>query len=37
LPNTLTNKRLAAITPWITWANALLDPICFLETPAPAS
>jgi glutathione S-transferase len=23
----------AAITSWITWANASLDPICFLETP----
>lgn len=23
----------AAIVSWITWANASLDPICFLETP----
>ncbi len=23
----------AAVTSWITWANASLDPICFLETP----
>jgi len=23
----------AAISSWITWANASLDPICFLETP----
>lgn len=26
-------KRRAAITSWISWANASLDPICFLETP----
>lgn len=26
-------KRQAAITSWISWANASLDPICFLETP----
>jgi glutathione S-transferase len=32
-PSTLTKKQLAAITSWITWANASLDPICFLETP----
>jgi hypothetical protein len=25
--------RKAAITSWISWANASLDPICFLETP----
>lgn len=25
--------RQAAITSWISWANASLDPICFLETP----
>lgn len=27
------SKRSAAITSWILWANATLDPICFLETP----
>jgi len=26
-------SRQAAITSWICWANASLDPICFLETP----
>jgi len=26
-------KKSAAITSWISWANASLDPICFLETP----
>jgi len=26
-------SRRAAITSWIAWANASLDPICFLETP----
>ena len=26
-------SKQAAITSWITWANASLDPICFLETP----
>lgn len=26
-------SRQAAITSWISWANASLDPICFLETP----
>jgi glutathione S-transferase len=31
-PTTLTNAQRAAITSWITWANASLDPICFLET-----
>lgn len=25
--------RKAAIASWISWANASLDPICFLETP----
>jgi glutathione S-transferase len=25
--------RRAAISSWIAWANASLDPICFLETP----
>merc|ERR1740138_244125 len=25
--------RKAAIISWIVWANASLDPICFLETP----
>jgi glutathione S-transferase len=32
-PSTLSKKHLAEITSWITWANASLDPICFLETP----
>jgi len=26
-------KRMASILSWIAWANASLDPICFLETP----
>ena len=26
-------KKSAAIISWISWANASLDPICFLETP----
>jgi len=26
-------KDAAAITSWILWANASLDPVCFLETP----
>ena len=25
--------RSASICSWISWANASLDPICFLETP----
>jgi glutathione S-transferase len=29
----LTPSEAAAVTSWITWANASLDPICFLETP----
>jgi glutathione S-transferase len=29
----LTQEQLASITSWIVWANASLDPICFLETP----
>jgi glutathione S-transferase len=29
----LSKKDQAAVTSWITWANASLDPICFLETP----
>jgi glutathione S-transferase len=29
----LSPKDAAAISSWITWANASLDPICFLETP----
>ena len=29
----LTKEQLASITSWIVWANASLDPICFLETP----
>lgn len=31
--NSLTKAQQAAIISWITWANASLDPICFLETP----
>ncbi|KAL7552450.1 hypothetical protein ACHAWF_015703 [Thalassiosira exigua] len=27
------DPRLASVTSWIAWANASLDPICFLETP----
>jgi len=30
--NMSSNKK-AAIMSWITWANASLDPICFIETP----
>ncbi len=26
-------SRKAAIASWISWANASLDPICFIETP----
>lgn len=26
-------SRKASITSWISWANASLDPICFIETP----
>ena len=26
-------KTAAAVSSWISWANASLDPICFLETP----
>eukprot|EP00980_Cylindrotheca_fusiformis_P020764 scaffold7755_cov104-Cylindrotheca_fusiformis.AAC.9 len=29
----LSKSQSAAISSWITWANASLDPICFLETP----
>lgn len=29
----LSKSEAAAVTSWITWANASLDPICFLETP----
>lgn len=29
----LSPAQAAAVTSWITWANASLDPICFLETP----
>ena len=31
--NDIDAKKSAAITSWIAWANASLDPICFLETP----
>ena len=30
---TLSKAQLASVVSWITWANASLDPICFLETP----
>lgn len=29
----MSSKDKAAIMSWITWANASLDPICFIETP----
>ena len=29
----LSKADAAMVTSWITWANASLDPICFLETP----
>jgi glutathione S-transferase len=29
----LTKAQAASVTSWITWANASLDAICFLETP----
>ena len=29
----LDNETRASILSWIVWANASLDPICFLETP----
>uniref|UniRef100_A0A7S2YJS4 Glutathione transferase n=1 Tax=Entomoneis paludosa TaxID=265537 RepID=A0A7S2YJS4_9STRA len=29
----LTDAQKASIISWVTWANASLDPICFLETP----
>jgi glutathione S-transferase len=32
-PETDSESRSAAISSWIAWANASLDPICFLETP----
>ena len=28
----LSEKQKAEILSWVTWANASLDPICFLET-----
>lgn len=31
--NDLNHEESASVTSWITWANASLDPICFLETP----
>lgn len=36
--NSISNKKLdakqqAQILSWVAWANASLDPICFLETP----
>lgn len=33
LYNHATTSAKPSITSWITWANASLDPICFLETP----
>jgi glutathione S-transferase len=32
-PRTLSTAEHASILSWITWANASLDKICFLETP----
>jgi glutathione S-transferase len=29
----LTRSQRGAITSWIVWANASLDPVCFIETP----
>jgi glutathione S-transferase/alpha,alpha-trehalase len=29
----LTRSQRAAVTSWIVWANASLDPVCFIETP----
>jgi glutathione S-transferase/alpha,alpha-trehalase len=29
----LTKSQRAAVTSWIVWANASLDPVCFIETP----
>lgn len=29
----LNDKQRASVVSWISWANASLDPICFLETP----
>jgi glutathione S-transferase len=29
----LSEKQKAGILAWVAWANASLDPICFLETP----
>ena len=29
----LSKSEASSVTSWITWANASLDPICFLETP----
>jgi glutathione S-transferase len=31
--SSLTKSQKAAITSWIVWANASLDPVCFIETP----
>lgn len=31
--NEVNDKQQASIISWIVWANASLDPICFLETP----
>mmetsp|Transcript_27533 Transcript_27533/g.42160 ORF Transcript_27533/g.42160 Transcript_27533/m.42160 type:complete len:246 (+) Transcript_27533:199-936(+) len=33
VPDDDSASRRASITSWISWANASLDPICFLETP----
>lgn len=32
-PNKIDEKTKADIISWVVWANASLDPICFLETP----
>jgi len=29
----INNKKLGEIFSWVTWANASLDPVCFIETP----
>jgi glutathione S-transferase len=32
-PANLTPSQKAQVISWVSWANASLDPICFLETP----
>lgn len=29
----LTKSQEAQVMSWVSWANASLDPVCFLETP----